>query len=183
MDFTAIPFEDILDDVVVDAAQVTLWLSSQTLTAARIVSWSRHAGVLVCRGGNGFTDEDIHYIRASNIQGLTLRLHAPRSESDRLGLEVRDAIRQAAGYPVSLAIRPDAFANAPVPLAAWLRNIIGAVTLLEPHRDAMQAQIDQILLREGAAVAVLGGGTLILEATPEAIPSQEEIRTAIASLL
>lgn len=172
--------EDILDTA---SGQISLWLSGHTLNAARLVSWNRATGLLICRGGNGFTDEDVHYIRAAQIQGVTLRVAAPRLESDRLGPEVREALRQAAGYPLSLAIRPDAFANSLEPLAAWLRHVVEAVTLLEPQRDAMQAQIDQILLREGAAVAVLGGSTLILEATPAAIPAAEEIRAAIALLL
>lgn len=183
MDFPATPIEDLLDTAAPAAAQVTLWLAGHTLTGARIVSWNRHAGILVCRGGIGFTDEDIHYIRAVQIQGLTLRVPAPRPESERLSPEIRDALRYAAGYPISLAIRPDAFLTTPAALAAWLEAIVGAVALLEPYREPMQAQIDQILLREGAATAVLGGSTLILEATPDNIPTPESIRAAIEPLL
>lgn len=172
--------EDILDSA---EGQITLWLAGHTLSSAKIVSWNRAAGLLTCRGGNGFTDEDVHYIRAAHIQGITLRVPAPRLESDRLGSEIRDALRQAAGYPISLAIRPDAFTNAPIPLAAWLKNILAAITALEFHREAMQAQIDQILLREGDTPAVLGGSTLILEATPDAIPPAEIIKSAIEPLL
>ncbi|MBL8235776.1 MAG: hypothetical protein JNM66_00050 [Bryobacterales bacterium] len=172
--------EDILDSA---SGQISLWLGGHTLNAARLVSWNRDTGLLVCRGGSGFTDEDVHYIRAAHIQGVTLRVAAPRTESDRLGPEIREALRQAAGYPLSVAIRPDAFASEPAALAAWLQHIVEAVALLEPQREAMQAQIDQILLREGTAVAVLGGSSLILEATPEAIPAAETIRAAIAPLL
>ena len=183
MDLIAAPIEDILDDAVPTAAQVTLWLAGQSLTAARLVSWDRQAGILVCRGGATFTDEDIHYIRAASIQALTLRVSAPRQESDRPGPEIREALRHAAGYPVSLAIRPDAFVGGPIPLAAWLENIVEAVVALAPQREALQAAVDQILLREGTAVAVLGGNTLILEATPGSIPAAEQIRAAIAALL
>ncbi len=172
--------EDILDSA---EGQVTLWLPGHTLSSARLVSWDREAGLLICRGGNGFTDEDVHYLRAAHIQGVTLRVPAPRQESDRLGAEIRDALRQAAGYPVSLAIRPDAFVDAPDPLATWLKNIVAAIQALEVHSKALQAQVDQILLREGATPAVLGGSTLILEATPDAIPAPEIIRAAIEPLL
>jgi hypothetical protein len=172
--------EDILDNA---SGQITVWLHGNQLTGARFVSWHREDGTLVCRGGNGFTDEDVHYIRASGIQGVTVRVAAARSESDRLGAGVRESLREAAGYPVSLAIRPDAFANAPSALNAWLQNIIAAVRLLEPLREALQSQVDQILLREGSAIAVLGGSTLILEATPEAVPSTEVLRTSIEPLL
>jgi hypothetical protein len=172
--------EDILDTA---SGQITIWLPGQLLSSARLVSWTRQDAMLICRGGNGFTDEDMHYIRASSIQAVTLRAPAPPNDSDRLGAAVREALRLAAGYPLSLAIRPDTFSNSPDPLAAWLRNIIDAVTLLEPLRDALQSQVDQILLREGSAVAVLGGSTLILEATPESIPGAEKIRAAIEPLL
>ncbi|MBI2688561.1 MAG: hypothetical protein HYX27_19845 [Acidobacteria bacterium] len=183
MDLTAAPIEDILDAAATSSAQITVWLSGHSLAGARIAAWSRHDRILVCRGGNGFTDDDIHYIRSADIQALTVRVPAPRPESDRLGAEVRDAIRHAAGYPVSLAIRPDAFANAAAPLAAWLENITLAITAMEPLHEAFQAQIDQILLREGATPAVLGGSTLILEATPDNIPSPEVLRAAIEPLL
>jgi len=172
--------EDILDAA---TGQVTVWLSGNTLTAARIVSWNRQSGILVCRGGNGFTDEDIHHICAGKIQGLTLRVAAPLPESDRIGADIRDAIRKAAGYPVSLVVHPGAFSGTVVPLGEWLSNILGAITLLAPHREAIHKQIDQILLREGTGIAVLGGSTLILEAAPELVPSAEEIRSAIAGLL
>lgn len=172
--------EDILDTA---TGQISVWLNGHTVTAARIVSWSRPDGLLICRGGNGFTDEDVHYIRATQIQGLTLRVPATRPESDRFGPEIREELRHAAGYPVSLAIYPGAFANDPSPLSAWLTNIMIAVAHLAPHREAIQSQIDQILLREGGGIAVLGGGTLILEATPAAIPEPEAIRAAIAALL
>ncbi len=183
MDLSSLSLEDILDAAAHASPQLTLWLAGQSLTATRLVSWNRHSGVLVCRGGNGFTDEDVHYIRIAHVHGLTLRAPAPRQESDRLGPEIRDALRQAAGYPLSLVLRPNTFPGADAPLAAWLKNIVEAITLLEPLRDPLQASVDQVLLREGDAVAVLGGSTLILEASPEQIPSPLEIRNAIAPLL
>lgn len=183
MDLSALPLEDILDNAAAESAQATLWLAGQTLAAARIVSWSRESGILVCRGGHGFTDEDIHYIRAAHLHGLSLRMPAPRTESDRLGADVRESLRNAAGYPVSLVIRPDAFAGAPVQLAAWCASIIEAVGALGAQREPLQAAVDQILLREGNSLAVLGGSTLILEASPAAIPSPDQIRAAIESLL
>ena len=180
MDAIATPIEDILDRA---EGQISLWLAGHTLTSARFVSWDRAAGLLVCRGGNGFTDEDVHYIRVSVIQGVTLRVPAPRPESDRLGVAVREALRQAAGYPLSLAIRPDAFVDDAEGLAAWLKNVVASIQALEAHREALQSQVDQILLREGDLAAVLGGSTLILEARPGAIPAVETIRGAIAPLL
>ena len=183
MDLSSLSLEDILDSAAHSTPQLTLWLAGQSLTATRLVSWNRHSGVLVCRGGNGFTDEDIHYLRISHVHGLTLRAPAPRQESDRLGPEVRDALRQAAGYPVSLVLRPNAFPGADAPLAAWLKNVVEAISLLEPLRDPLQASVEQILLREGDSIAVLGGSTLILEASPLRIPSPLEIRNAIAPLL
>lgn len=172
--------EDILDTA---SGQITVWLGGQVLTAARFVSWHREEATLVCRGGSGFTDEDIHYIRAAGIQAVTLRVPAPPNESDRLGAGIREALRQAAGYPLSLAIRPDSFSGSPGPLAVWLETIVDAVVLLEPHREALQSQVNQVLLREGSAIAVLGGSTLILEATAESIPSAETLRAAIEPLL
>ena len=172
--------EDILDGA---TGQIGLWLAGHSLTAARIVSWNRSDGLLVCRGGAGYTDDDVHYVRVAHIQGVTLRDPAPRSESDRLGTQVRDELRQTAGYSLSLAIHPEAFAHDAAALELWLRSILAAITALTPHREAMQAQIDQILLREGESIAVLGGSTLILEARPAAVPSVDEIRAAIAALL
>lgn len=183
MDSPASSFEDLLDAAVPGAQRVTLWLAGHTLSATRLVSWSRQSGVLVCRGGSGFTDEDIHYIRVAHLHGLSLRVPAPRQESDRLGAEIRAALRAAAGYPISLAIRPNAFASAPVPLVAWCSQIVAAIAGLESQREALRSAVDQILLREGDVIAVLGGSTLILEANPDATPSAENIREAIARLL
>jgi len=183
LDFTAIPIEDALDLAAPTGGPITLLLPGHTLTGVRIAGWNRAAGILLCRGGNGFTDEDVHYIRVAQIQAMTLRAPAPRAESDRLGADIRDALRHAAGYPLSLAIRPDAFLSAPGPLSLWLANIVEAVTALDVLREPFQAQVDQILLREGETSAVLGGSTLILEARPEAIPSAPAIRAAIEPLL
>lgn len=177
--------EDLLDQAAVSNPTLTLWLAGQSLTAARLVSWDRASGLLVCRGGNGFTDDDVHYLHAAHILGVTLRQPAQSAtkEPDRLGPEVRDALRSAAGYPLSLAIRPDAFRDEPGPLSAWLESIVAAIALLEPLRDALQSQVDQVLLRQGDTLAVLGGSTLILEATPSQIPTPDELRAAIDPLL
>jgi hypothetical protein len=179
----AAPLEDLLDQAVTATAVATLWLPHQTLTAARLVSWCRASGVLVCRGGNGFTDDDVHFLRAASIQGISLRIPAPRTEKDRIGPAMREALRQAAGYPLSLAVRPDAFPGADDALALWLKAIIEAVASLDPLREPLQKEVDQILLREGASTAILGGSTLILEATPAAIPAATDLRAAIAALL
>lgn len=177
--------EDLLDQSASSNPTLTLWLPGQPLTAARLVSWDRASGLLVCRGGHGFTDDDVHYLRSSHILGVTLRQPAqsPAKEPDRLSPEVRDAIRLAAGYPLSLAIRANAFVDQPAALASWLESIVAAITLLEPLRDALQSQVDQILLREGDTLAVLGGSTLILEAAPSRIPTPDQLRAAIDPLL
>lgn len=183
MELSAAPIEDLLDAAAPSSPQLTLWLAGHTLTAARLVSWNRAAGVLVCRGGNGYTDEDVHFLRAAALQGLTLRFPSARTEADRVGTELREALREAAGYPVGLVVRPDAFRSSPAELAAWIGNLVSTLALLEPFLDAFRAQIDQILLREGATLAILGGSTLTLEARPESVPEPPALRAAIAPLL
>ena len=184
MDLPSRPLEDLLDDLAAAAAQLTVHTASLTLTGTRVAAWNRLTGMLVCRGGNGYTDEDVHFLRAESIQALTYRLPAAKPDTDRLGAEVRESIRQAAGYPVSLVLRPNTFAEDDDALAEWLANIVEALAgLLDPQRKELQASIDQILLREGEFPAIVGGATLFLEATPDRIPPAEQIRTAIVTLL
>jgi hypothetical protein len=184
LDLSSRPLEDLLDDLAAAAAQLTVHTASLTLTGTRVAAWNRLTGMLVCRGGNGYTDDDVHFLRAESIQGITYRLPAAKPDTDRLGVENRESVRQAAGYPVSLVLRPNTFAENDDALQEWIENIVEALTgLLDPQREALQASIDQILLREGEFPAIVGGATLFLEAMPDRIPPAEQIRTAIVTLL
>ena len=184
MDLSSRPLEDLLDDLAAAAAQLTVHTASLTLTGTRVAAWNRLTGMLVCRGGNGYTDDDVHFLRAEAIQSITYRAPAAKPDADRLSAEARESIRQAAGYPVSLALRPNTFAEADDALAEWIKNIVDALAgLLEPQRKELQAAIDQILLREGSFPVIVGGATLILEASPDAIPDAETIRKSILILI
>lgn len=184
MDLSSRPLEDLLDDLTAAAAQLTVHTAGLTLTGTRLAAWNRLTGMLVCRGGNGYTDDDVHFLRAESIEGITYRLPASKPDPDRLGVEIRESVRQAAGYPVSLVLRPNTFAEDDDALKEWIENIVDALTgLLEPQRKEMQASIDQILLREGEFPAIVGGATLFLEAMPGQIPTAVQIRTAIVTLL
>lgn len=183
MDLSPLPLENILAALAAEGNPVALWFNGQTLAGVRLISWDPGSGTLVCRGGHGFADDDVHFVRGDHLEGVTVRLPASRPDSDRLGSKIREALRTAAAYPVNLAVRPDAFTAAPEPLAVWCANIVEAVAELGSGRQAMQAVVDQILLREGNSVAVLGGSTLILEARPTSIPPASEIRAAIERLL
>lgn len=153
------------------------------MTAARALGWDAESGIATLRGGDGFTEDDVHFVRAAHCVSLTLRLPAPRPANDPIGAAGRAAVRSAAGYPLSLAMRPGTLEGEGEALEAWLSAVAAALERLGAYRKPMEALVDQILLREGPGVAFLGGNTLILEAEPGRIPTVEAIETNIAALL
>lgn len=204
------PLADILDAVAAapSSVRVTFWLAAHAIRAATLMSWDRESGIAVCRGGEGFSDEEVHYIPASDVCGLSVRLGpgkyhllsfgempAPsanqlsRIELERRIGEVRDHIRMAAGAPVGLVARGETLGDSPSHRSLygqWLAALCDAVTLVcaeAPGREAFRAGIEQILMRRGGEVARLGGSTLIVEAEPGAIPTADQLREAILAAL
>jgi len=197
------PLEDILDIALREAVPLFIATANQNITGCRAIAIDRQSGVVVCRAGAGFLDEDIHYIRIATITGITVRVtpaaahhfsfglmppppeeSAAQQEFDRLVAALRDQLRQSAGYQLSLIARPELFDLDPVSRAAWFKDIadaVGVVCALEPVRKKFQSNVDQIMLRAGDNPARLGGSTLFLESAPGI--TAELLKNAIEVLL
>ncbi len=197
------PLEDILDVAIREAVPLSIATANQQVVGCRAIAIDTDAGVVVCRAGAGFLDDDIHYIRLAAITSLTARLgpstahhfsfglmppppesSAARQEFDRLTVALRDQLRQSAGYQLSLVARPELSELEAETRAAWFKAIgdaVGAVCALEPVRKKFQVSVDQIMLRTGDNPARLGGSTLFLEAAPDV--TADSLKTAIEILL
>lgn len=197
------PLEDILAVALREAVPLSIATANQNIVGCRAIAIDQDAGIVVCRAGAGFLDDDIHYIRLAAITSLTARLgpatahhfsfglmppppesSAARQEFDRLTGALRDQLRQSAGYQLSLIARPELSDLEADTRASWFKAIadaVAAICALEPARKKFQMSVDQIMLRTGDNPARLGGSTLFLEAAPET--TAESLKTAIEILL
>ncbi len=197
------PLEDILDVALREAVPLTIATANQNIVGCRAIAIDKQAGVVVCRAGAGFLDDDIHYIRLAAITNVTARIgpatahhfsfglmppppeaSAARQEFDRLVAALRDQLRQSAGYQLSLIARPELADLDAVARAAWFKAVadaFAAICALEPVRKKVQMSVDQIMLRSGGNPARLGGSTLFLESAPDT--TAESLKAAIEILL
>jgi hypothetical protein len=195
--------EDVLEVAIRQAVPVSIATAQQNFVGCRAIAVDSDAGIVVCRAGAGFLDDDIHYIRLAAVTSLTTRVSpaeahhfsfglmapppessAARQEFDRLTAALRDQLRQSAGYQLSLVARAELSDVDAGTRAAWYKAIadaVGAVCALEPVRKKFQMSVDQIMLRTGENPARLGGSTLFLEAAPGV--TAESLKSAIEILL
>jgi hypothetical protein len=174
---------DVFGQALQERRPLTLVLPCKVYANTEPVSWDASAGIAICRGGEGYTSEDHHYIRAEHIQAITYRIPVA-SPTERISDTVREAVRRAAGFPIGLMARPGVLDGHPEAFAEWLLAITAALSELcsrDPVQAALRSAVDQILLREGDQPAILGGSSLILEARPGRIPRAEELSRAIES--
>ncbi|MBM3787381.1 MAG: hypothetical protein FJW30_23730 [Acidobacteria bacterium] len=167
-----------LEDVAAFAAQtksvVTIHFPGHSLLNVKAAEFHGDTGLLVCTG------DETHYVRLSTVSALSLRKASEEPEHPHAAL--REELRHAVGYPLSLHVRVDL---PPEELTQWVGAIataLAGVCELEPVREQFQATVDQILLRAGEATVRLGGSTLFFEHNGKA-RTAEEIKRAVEVLL
>jgi hypothetical protein len=196
------PVTEILDAVAAATGlRVSFWLSGHAIRSAELLAWDGNAEIAVCRGGEGFSEEEIHYVPLVRLGAGKYHLlsfgqmpeppanQISRIELERMIAEVRDQIRMAAGAPVGLVARGETLGDGPAHRTLYrqwlesLREAVAAVCADAGGRETFRAAVEQILMRRGGTPVSLGGSTLIVETEPDAIPGAEDLRVAILAAL